>query len=319
LGMILSTIGGVPGVGEFRYTFGTPYLFNGLNLVVVALGIFALPEIVDMLTRGTQISEVPELGKGILEGIKDVLHNMKLVLKCSAIGAYIGFVPGLGQAVANWFAYGYAVNSCKNRENFGKGDIRGVIAPESANNASAGGALIPSVLFGIPGSGMMAILLAGFLILGIYPGRDMVTTHLNVTFSMVWSLTLANILACVLCMAFVKPLARVTTIKIHYIAPFILMIVILGAFQCTRHWGDLIAILILSILGWFMKRFGWARPPLLVGFILGGIAERYFYLSTMRYGAGWLLHPGVIIIACFIVVSLYMALRWRKPDKTGNK
>jgi TctA family transporter len=97
------------------------------------------------------------------------------------------------------------------------------------------------------------------------------------------------------------------------------MIVILGAFQCTRHWGDLIAILLLSVLGWFMKQFGWARPPLLVGFILGGIAERYFYLSTMRYGAGWLLHPGVIIIACFIVISLYMALRWRKPNQTGNE
>ncbi|MFC2066872.1 tripartite tricarboxylate transporter permease [Chloroflexota bacterium] len=322
IGLMLAAIGSIPGnFTNFRYTFHIPYLFDGIPLVVVALGIFAIPEVMDLLIRGTQIAYKPNLGSGMRQGIKDTFTHIGLVVRCAFLGGFIGFVPGLGSSVANWFAYGHAVSSGKDRDNFGKGDIRGVLAPEAANNASTGGALIPTILFGIPGSGMMALLLGGFLMLGIWPGPPMLTEHLDITYSLVWSLALANIIAGILCLVLARPLSRITTIPIHYLAPFVLMAVVLGAFQSTRNWGDLIALLALGILGWFMKQYGWPRPPMLVGFILGGIIERYLFLSVTRYGAEWLLHPGVIIIILASVAVVFLMTRWQthQPTTKGSE
>ncbi|MFC1905048.1 tripartite tricarboxylate transporter permease [Chloroflexota bacterium] len=317
VGMMLAAIGGARFTGVFRYTMGWSYLFDSVPLVVLALGIFAIPEVINMLVRGTQIAtEASDAGgmKGMLEGMKSVRRNIGLVLRCSAIGAYLGFIPGLGTAVSQWVAYGHAIQSSKDKTMFGKGDIRGVIGPEATNNATIAGALIPTMFFGIPGSGMMALVLAAFLILDIPPGRPMFTTRLDVTLSVIWSIALANVFGMALCLLLVRPLAYLTKIRIYYLAPFILMIVVLGAFQATRHWGDLIMLLALGLLGWCMSRFGWERPPLVVGFVLGGLAERYLYLSIMGYdGIAWMIRPGVIIITLLILGSVYMGAKIRTP------
>jgi TctA family transporter len=127
---------------------------------------------------------------------------------------------------------------------------------------------------------------------------------------MVWSLALGNIIASVLSLLLTKPLARLTTVRIHYWVPFVLMVVILGAFQSTRHWGDLYVLLGLSLLGWIMKRARWPRPPVLIGFILGKIAEKYLWISVLTYGITWLIRPFVILIGLLTVVSVYMGARW---------
>ncbi len=317
VGLLLAAIGPGPTQGYMRYTFDLIYLFGGIPLVVMALGLFALPEVADLLIRGTTISEVPRLGKGFIEGAKDVFRHWAITLRCSALGAYIGFIPGLGGSVANWLAYGHVVQTSRDRESFGTGDVRGVIAPEAANNAKEGGALIPTIVFGIPGSGHMVLILAAFLILGINPGPEMLTTRLDLTFTLIWSLAIANVLATGACFLLSRPLAQLTTVRVQYWAPFILMLVILGAFQSTRHWGDLIALLGLGLFGWLMKRQAWPRPPLLVGFVLGKYAERYLYRSIASYGAEWVTFPGVIGIGVFIIVSLVMGLRWQRQKPVG--
>ncbi len=314
LGIMLASIGPSTAVQCERYTFGQTYLMDNIPLVVVALGLFGIPETVDMIIKGTSIAAVPKLGKGIFQGIKDVLHNWSILLRCSLLGTYIGFLPGLGGSVASWFAYGHVVQTSKDKENFGKGDVRGVIAPECANNAERGGSLIPTLLFGIPGSTAMAFLLVAFLILGIRPGPDMLAKNLPITFTIIWSLALANVIAAIMCCFLVRPMALLTTVRIQYIAPFILMILILGAFQSTRQWGDMIGLLALGLLGWFMKRLEWPRPPLLVGFVLAGIAEKYLWISAQLYGLGWLLHPWVIVIAILTVVSIFFTYRWQKEQ-----
>jgi len=308
-GMLLSTIGGAPGVASLRYTFDVSYLFNGIPMIVVALGIFAIPEMVEAAVKGTSISDVPELSKGVLRGVRDALHHKWLILRCSLLGSYIGFLPGLGAAPANWIAYGHAVQSCRDNPMFGKGDIRGLIAPEAANNAADGGAIIPTFLFGIPGSPTMAIFMGAMFILGMSPGPNMVTLHLPFIMLSVLSLALANILGAILCMLFAKPISRATTVRIHLLMPFLLMTIILASFQSTRHWGDLISLVLMSILGYMLKMAQWPRPPLLIGFVLGMTAERYLWISTMRYGAGWLLHPWVIIIGVFTIVSFIWGLK----------
>lgn len=308
LGVWLSTIGGAPSAVDLRYTFGLPYMMEGMPLVVLAMGLFAIPEIVDLVVRGTTISDTPGLGKGVLNGIKDVFRNIWLVLRCSVIGTFVGFLPGMGASAANWMAYGHAVQTAKDKSQFGRGDIRGVIAPESANDSSAGGSLIPTILFGIPGSAAMAVFLYALVVLGINPGPTMLIQQLDMAYMMVWGLALGNIIASLVCMAISAPIARITTISIHYWIPFALVIILLASYQSTRSWGDLLLLIGISVLGWFMKRLGWPRPPLLIGFVLGGIMERYLWLSSMRYGAEWLTRPLVIVIGIITIMSILAGL-----------
>jgi TctA family transporter len=279
------------------------------------LGIFAIPEIADLVIKGEAISDVPRLGKGLLQGMKDCMHNMFIILRCSALGTYIGFLPGLGYAPANWLAYGHVLQTCKDKGKFGKGDVRGVIGPEAANDSASGGTLIPTLLFGIPGSGTMAVFLFALMILGIEPGPNILTKDLPFAFTIIWSLALGNIFATLICLLIAKPIALLTTVRIHYWVPFVLMMVILGAFQSTRHWGDLVSLLVFGLLGWFMKRTRWPRPPLLIGFVLGIIAEKYLWISVIRYGMAWLARPFVIVIGLATIFSILMGLRWKQPEK----
>jgi TctA family transporter len=138
---------GADGRRASAFTFDTAYLIEGIDLVLVALGIFAVPECIDLAARKTKVAETQELGHGFWQGARDVFHHWWLTLRASAIGIWVGFLPGLGSSVADWFAYAHAVQTEKNKENFGKGDIRGVIAAESSNNSKEAGDYIPTLAF----------------------------------------------------------------------------------------------------------------------------------------------------------------------------
>ena len=189
-----------------RLTFGTEYLLDPMSLIVIGLAMFATPEIIDLSRRQETISDSGSLiGMGWLKGVRDWCNNWFLSLRCAAIGCLVGALPGLGGTVIDWIAYGHAVQSTKDKEKYGTGDIRGVIAPESANNAKEGGALVPTILFGIPGSGSMAILLGGFILIGIQPGAEMVTDNLDIVYVIIWSVALANIFGTTLCVLITPP------------------------------------------------------------------------------------------------------------------
>ena len=191
-------------------------------------------------------------------------------MRCSWIGGGIGSIPGISASVIDWLAYGHALKTEKGaRETFGKGDVRGVIASESSNNAKEGGALVPTIAFGVPGSATMAILLGAFLIHGLVPGPDMLHKNLDITYTMVWSVALANILGAGLCYAFSPQFARLATLRYTLILPAVMGVVYIGAFEANRSWGDLIALLAFGVLGWLMKQNKWPRPPLVLGLVLG--------------------------------------------------
>ena len=310
-GAMLAMIGSDPQTGTLRWTVGTLYLYDGLPLLPVALGIFAMPELCDLAIRRAAIASGSKYNvrEGMLKGAADAFKNWWLVLRCSLLGAAIGAIPGLGSSVVDWFAYGHAARSVKGAsETFGTGDVRGVIAPESANNAKEGGALVPTVAFGVPGSASMAILLGAFLIQGLVPGPAMVTTHLNVTYSMVWSIALANILGAGLCFLFSGQFARLATLRYTLILPLVMSIVFVGAFQGSRAWGDLYALFAFGVLGWTMKRLRWPRPPLILGFVLGALIERYMFISTARYGYEWLFRPIVVVLLALSLLGLLRPL-----------
>ena len=314
LGLLISTIGSAQTVAIYRYTFDQDYLLDGLPIVPVVLGLFAIPELMELATRNVNISRVSKEqaeGGGMLDGIRDAFRHWWLATRCATIGTYIGILPGLGAAIVDWVAYGHAVQSARDKSKFGKGDIRGVIAPEAANNAIKGGALIPTIAFGIPGSLGMAILLGALLLVGLLPGPDMLTTDLPITFAMVWTIVIANILAAIVLMFLAKYVAKVAFISGHLIVPGVILFIFMGAWLAGgTSLGAWITCLIFGILGYLMKVTGWARPPLVLGLILGGISENRFQLATLAEGSyAWLSRPIVLVIVCLIVLTILLAAR----------
>ncbi len=314
LGLLMGLVGMDRFNGIPRFAFESLYLWDGVSVVIVGLGLFAVPEIVDMAIKGSSIyqGKIDKARAGVLAGIRDVVRNWFLMLRCAFIGVFLGILPGMGVALINWLAYGHALQSEKNaRETFGKGDVRGVIAPEASNNAKEGGSLIPTLAFGIPGSPVMALLLGGFIIQGIVPGPDMLDRHLDITYTMVWSLVIANILATGLCLIFGDSLARLSLVRIHLLAPLIIVIVFLGSYQATQSYADLILLVAVSILGWIMKRLEWPRPPILLGLVLAGVLENNLLISIQAYGASWLTRPIVLILFGLIGYTLFRQVRHR--------
>jgi TctA family transporter len=309
-GLLFALVGQDPQAGILRFTFGQLYLWNGLDLVPVLVGLFAIPEIIDLAVRGTSIAgELPHenLGRGVWIGVKDTFVHFWLTVRCSLAGTFIGIMPGLGGGVAQWIAYGHSVQSARTSEEragFGKGDVRGVLGPGAANNSKEGGSLIPTIAFGVPGSSSMAILLGAFFLLGIMPGPDMLDKHLVLTFSMVWTMVVANVITVAVSLLFLNYLAKLTLIRGPVLIPFILFFAFIGAYTSNNHLGDLLVFLAFGFLGYVMIRSDWPRSPLVLGFVLGRIAENNFYISITRYGAAWTLRPLVLVLIVLTVVVI---------------
>jgi len=325
IGMLVGTIGEGPFNGELRMSsYDFVYLTDGLKLVIVGLGIFAIPEIIALLRHDKAISEKQSLGGGWIDGIKDWWLNRWLSVRCSLIGVIVGIIPGLGGSVVDWIAYGHAVQTTKDKSQFGKGEIRGVIGPESSNNAKEGGGLVPTLLFGIPGSGSMAVFIGALALLGngIDIGPSLLENNLDFTYSIVWLLALANVVGTILCIAMASTIAKLTNIRFALLAPFIFMIISFAAFQSGQNLMDLVALFSIGFLGIMMRRFDWSRPAFLIGFVLSNPVENYSnnasQIAGIRFRQGWdigmeyLASPIVIILLIITVFSIVFGLRQAK-------
>ncbi len=323
LGLMVGTIGEAGAGGSLRMsTYDFPYLIDGLTLVIVGLGIFAIPEIVALLRQDQSISRSGGLGAGWLDGIRDWWSNLFLSFRCATIGVIVGVIPGLGGSVVDWIAYGHTVQSTKDKSRFGKGDIRGVIGPESSNNAKEGGGLVPTLIFGIPGSGSMAVFLGGLALLGYDAGPQMIQNDLDVTYTIVWSLALANVLGAGLCIVFSGTIARLTTVRFTLLGPFLFMMISFAAFQSRQSLGDLVALFSVGLLGIFLRRFDWSRPAFLIGFVLSDQAENFSNMAhqvagakfrrSLETGFDYIASPIVLVILAMTVVSIIIGIRQAK-------
>lgn len=317
-GIMLSTLGSAPASVSFRYVGDSIYLMDGISLAILAMGLFAVPEIIDLLADNRAVAKGGQPSHGWTQGIKDTFKHRWLVLRSSALGVAVGAIPGLGGSVVDWLSYGYAVQTAKDKSQFGKGDIRGVIAPESSNNAKEGGALIPTLLFGIPGSGTTAVLLGGLILLGIQPGPSMLTTDLPITLNILWTLALANVVGAAACFALSAPISRLSTIPASKFAPYLLIVMMVGAYQVTSSWGDLIAFVVIGMVGWLFKSYEWPRAPVLIGFVLAPNIERYLTISSARYGWSWLADPIVIFIGLLAIAAVVGGARIKGKKMEGS-
>ncbi len=321
LGFLVSMVGLDAHHAVPRYTFGWQYLWDGVDIITVALGLFAVPAIIEMaVDPGNPSAKTTGKITGVMQGFRDVIQRWWLTIRCSLIGVYIGIVPGIGGGVAQWVSYAHAVQGVKDKRLVGHGAIEGVIGPGAANNATQGGDLVPTIAFGVPGSVPMAILLGAFIITGLVPGPEMLTTKLDVTFSMMWTMVIANIVVVLVTLPFLDQVAKITRVKSSRLIPFILMLVFLGAFAANNDLGDLWMMLGFGALGWTMVKLGWPLPPMALGAVMGGLAENNLWISVESLGATWLTRPMVILLfAVAAFGAIYPFWERKRAGKARSK
>ena len=310
-GILLAFVGFHSGTGVLRYTAGILYFWNGFQVVPVFMGLFAIPEVIDLATGGGTIARGEQANVGwedVWAGIKDVFKHWSLMLRCSAIGTALGLVPGVGSVVSQFICYGHAKQTSKPSQEFGLGCIEGVIAPESGNNAKEGGSLFTALAFGLPSGAPMVIILAALMVLGIRPGSEMITKHLDLFWSLVVSLIVGNILASSICILSAKGLARITFVKGSLLVPIIILLVILGAYGVANDVRDVVLAFVFGGIGYLMKKYDYSRITLTIGFVLGDYVERYFLLSLGTLGPGFLL-VSPIALGLLILTILGLAGR----------
>ena len=320
IGVLLSLVGQDWVTGAMRYTYGLEYLWDGFHILPVFLGLFAVSEMISLSISGGEISKVSaaRIEDSPIKGLIDTLKHWWLVVRCAVIGVLTGFIPGLGGVTAGFLSYGYAaVTMGKSKEKMGTGEVVGVIGPESANNAKEGGGLIPTIAFGIPGTPGMVILIGALTVMGITPGVDMLGPKIDTVFLMVAILVVSNIVGAAMIFPVIKYLAIFTRINVRILAPIILVITTIAAFNSARSLGDIITLAVFGVLGYEMKKLGYSRPALSIGFILGVGIERNMWLAYNVYGFGMFQRPtvfiGLIILAVIVLIPF---IKKRLPNLT---
>ena len=321
LGILISLIGDDPVTGTIRYTFGWIYLWDGLQLVPLTVGLFAIGELLEYGIERTSISHERESRfkmrwDQVWEGISFVFRRIELTIRCALIGMFIGAVPGIGGVVASFVSYGHAKQTSRLPEEFGHGNPEGVLAPEAANNAKEGGALIPTIGFGIPGSAAMAIILAAFMILGIKPGPEMLSAQgLPTTFAIVWTVALANVLGAFIALSWVPLMARVTNLRPGILVPLVFVLAILGV-SSRGYPEDILMALLFGVVGYVMRMMDLPRAPVILGFVLGRLFEINLHLTLQIYGPSFLLkRPIAFVIMLIIVFTIFWEIRSRLKER----
>ena len=306
IGLLLSFIGFHAATGIGRYTFGIAYLYDGLHVVPVVLGLFAVPEMIRLATRGGTISKA-DLTLGLTQvkqGIKEAIQHYWLVLRSGILGFIVGIIPGIGGTTAAFVAYGQAKKTSKHPETFGTGNVEGVISTEGANNAEQAGALLTTLALGIPGSGSLAIVLGAIIMNGVQPGPRMFTEFLDLSIALMLVLIIAGVIGATVCIVLAPQLARIALIPARLLVPLIMVIIFVGAFAVRGVTWDVLTTLVLSVLGLAMSRYGFNRPALFLAYVLGSEFERYFFISLQVGGPFFFLRP-ISLSLIFVMITMY--------------
>ena len=321
-GFLLAMVGLDPQSSIQRFTFGQLYLWEGINVVPVVVGLFGGAEVLQLMM--TKHSIATRQGDArlsrVTQGVRDVFEHWSLTLRAGAIGVGLGAIPGMGGAVGQFIAYAHAQHTSRNPETFGRGNVEGVIATGAVSNSREGGTLIPTVAFGIPGSISMAILLSVFLIKGLVPGPAMLTTNLNVTYAMVWVIVLSNIIAVSVSFLFLNQFVRLTYVRAVLLVPFLMVLTAFGAYTAHNSFADILIMLGATVVGVAAVKWDWPRAPLLLALVLGDIAERYLFLSYSLFEWRWVTRPLVMVFAAVTIAGLAWPIFQRKRihDSVSN-
>ncbi len=322
LGLFLGTFGYHSISGVPRFWMDIDYLLDGVRLIPLALGMFAIPELLELMSgrsiasSRTDGSNLKITSKQVWRGVWAVFARKWVLIRSSILGVFLGLIPGVGSETAPFVTYGAAKQISKRPHRFGKGSIEGVIGPEGANNAKDGGALVPTLAFGVPGSSAMVLLLGGFLLLGLQPGPEFLTENMDMAYGLAFVLIGANIIGALSLILIAKHLAKITLIPGHFLSPILVALVVVGAYATENHFADVLFVFVFGILGTGMKYYGYSRPALLLGFVLAPLLESYLFISLNTYGPMFFMRPISLVISFLILIGILMPVfRYFKNKK----
>ncbi len=309
-GLLISSIGYHSITGVHRFTFNTTFLYDGIQMVPLIIGLFGLSELFDLMMRGQKSIAQSPIAPGlsdIFSGVRDVWRHKWLWFRSAVIGFVTGAIPGIGAEIATWVAYGQAKQTSKYPEKFGTGLVEGVIAPEAANNAKEASSLLTTMAFGIPGSTIMAIFLGAFFMLGLSPGPTMIGEHLPLALALLLCIALANLLGGIISLFAAPSFVKLSSVNFDFLFPAVLIVSMAGVYVATQSPLNLIIALTFGLLGLVMKRYEYSRPALLLGFVLGGLFENYTLLSIKIYGPLLFARPITLTLIAITIIMLNFA------------
>jgi len=298
-----------------RFTFGSHDLYDGIGFVPVMIGIFGISELIVQASSLDKRKERVSMKAVQLPTRDDYRQVWKTILRSSGIGIFIGILPAEGATVASMIGYNEAKRWSKTPEQFGKGAIEGIAGSEAANNAATGGAMVPTLALGIPGSATAAVILAGLMVHGIRPGPSMFTEQANFAYTIFWSMMLVNLLFLVVGLTGAKIFARITLIPTQVLWPCVFMVSIVGAYALDQSMFDVWIVLISGIIGFFMRRYGFSVVPLAIGLILGEMLEQRLGQSMVMLDEKWWLmftRPLALLFFCLTIAALFGPVLWTK-------
>lgn len=326
VGLMLSFIGLSGVVNEYRFGFGTEYLIDGIQLIPVIIGVFAIAEVLQFAREGgtIQSEETVDVDDSPLRGVKQVLDQPRLFLQSSVIGTIVGMIPGAGGTVANFVSYMVAMQTSRDPDSFGTGNPKGVLASEAANDSKDGGSLLPTTVFGIPGSAEMVVLLGALTIHGLTPGLELLNENLHLLLLLIFSLLLSNIITSIVGILSASQIVKVSRIPVELLSPPILVISLVGSFALRNNLGDVILTLIFGFIGFAMIVYSYSRIILVLALILGPTAEQGFVQSLMISDSGYRIFfsSSISLILIFLIILVLMTpvLQNRIPwTGTGNQ
>jgi len=310
-GLMIAFIGLDPVSGNQRFTFGTLYLWDGIDIVPPLIGLFAGAEMIALFAARSNMSLAEHITdrSRVVDGFFATIRNWFLVIRTSVLGFAVGLVPGIGGTVASFLAYGHAARTSRNKAEFGKGAVEGVIAPETANDADKGGALLPTLAFGIPGGVLMAVLLSGLLVHGVPAGPNLLRGDLHIVYVLVLAALIPRLIAGALVLLLGAKATVITKIRGDIIAPVIAVVTLLSVYALRNEILDVFLVLVFCYVGYAMERYGFSRVTLLIGLVLGGLVEQSFHQTMTAFGAlGFVTRPLSVVLIAAIIGTLLLPL-----------
>lgn len=318
IGLVIGTIGVDVLTGYPRFTFGSSFLESGVSLVPALIGLFSLSQVMIQIERNSEKVESngAKESKGFKGKILPTKSEFKMIsptiIRSSGIGVVAGMLPGAGGDIGSWIGYNEAKRFSKNRDKIGTGHIEGVAAPEAANNAVTGGALIPLLTLGIPGSSTTAVLLGGLTIQGLIPGHTLFTEHANITYSVIIGFLIANILMGIIGLTAARLFIKASQAPMVILSPIIVILCVVGSYAINNNILDVWIMLIFGLMGYFLRKTGFHPAPIIIGMILGPIAEsglrQSLVLSKGNVITYFLSRPASITLIILIILAFISPL-----------
>jgi len=304
IGLLIATIGVDATTGIERFTFGNPELYDGIDFIPILIGLFAISELITQTLTLNQKRIIVALNVVKLPSIRELKSIKTTIFRSSIIGSLIGILPAEGGTMAAMIGYNEAKRWSKHPEEFGTGSIEGIAGPEAANNAATGGAMVPTLALGIPGSATAAIILGGLQVQGLRPGPFLFEQQPDLLYGIFCSMLIANILFLLIGFYGSRYLSRISLIPTNILWPIVLCLCIVGAYGLEQSIVDVWVMLIAGIIGYFLKNFGFSPAPIIMGLVLGGLIETSLAQSLILFEGRWLLFLTSPITVLFLSLSL---------------